>query len=388
MNDQALRFRIGLFVVLALGVLIVLMAIFGGLPTLRVASNEYIVELDDGAGVGPGTPVRRSGVRIGEVRRVELEDETGKVLVTIEIPREHTIRKNETPVLRRGVLGDAAIDFLVLPASPDSVESEEQQPAPPKKADSSPVEPGARLKGVQQVELGASLAELNKAAANFNRMAEPIDRTVREIGIAADTWRGVGERMNVLLRANEEKLVQTLDNFNTTVTRIGSVVGEENQRNLAATLKNVRVASENLDSLTKNTDELLREGRGAIKQVNSSLQTVDQVLGDLGKATRPLADRGESLVKNLDESAIRLNAVLVDIQELVRSFARGEGSLQRLTNDPALYNNLNAVVCGLAKMMPQLDRILKDVEVFADKIARHPEALGVGGAVRPGSGLK
>jgi hypothetical protein len=26
--------------------------------------------------------------------------------------------------------------------------------------------------------------------------------------------------------------------------------------------------------------------------------------------------------------------------------------------------------------------------VFADKVARHPESLGVGGVVRPGSGLK
>ena len=29
-----------------------------------------------------------------------------------------------------------------------------------------------------------------------------------------------------------------------------------------------------------------------------------------------------------------------------------------------------------------------DVEIFADKIARHPEALGVGGALRPSNGLK
>jgi phospholipid/cholesterol/gamma-HCH transport system substrate-binding protein len=39
-------------------------------------------------------------------------------------------------------------------------------------------------------------------------------------------------------------------------------------------------------------------------------------------------------------------------------------------------------------MLPRLDRILKDFEVFADKIARHPESLGVRGAVAPSSGLK
>ena len=29
-----------------------------------------------------------------------------------------------------------------------------------------------------------------------------------------------------------------------------------------------------------------------------------------------------------------------------------------------------------------------DFETFADKLARHPEALGIGGVVRPGTGLK
>jgi phospholipid/cholesterol/gamma-HCH transport system substrate-binding protein len=39
-------------------------------------------------------------------------------------------------------------------------------------------------------------------------------------------------------------------------------------------------------------------------------------------------------------------------------------------------------------LLPHMDRILHDVEVFADKIARHPESLGVGGAISPSSGLK
>jgi len=32
--------------------------------------------------------------------------------------------------------------------------------------------------------------------------------------------------------------------------------------------------------------------------------------------------------------------------------------------------------------------VLRDVEIFADKIARHPEQLGLGGVLRPSSGLK
>ena len=60
----------------------------------------------------------------------------------------------------------------------------------------------------------------------------------------------------------------------------------------------------------------------------------------------------------------------------------------KLLTDPSLYNHLDAVACQAAKAAPQLDLILKDFEVFADKLARHPESIGLGGLVKPGSGLK
>ncbi len=35
----------------------------------------------------------------------------------------------------------------------------------------------------------------------------------------------------------------------------------------------------------------------------------------------------------------------------------------------------------MARIMPRLDRALRDLEVFAGKLARHPELIGLGGAV-------
>ena len=68
--------------------------------------------------------------------------------------------------------------------------------------------------------------------------------------------------------------------------------------------------------------------------------------------------------------------------------SQSNGTLQRLVVDPSLYNHLDETVCTLERVLPRLDRILRDLEVFADKIARHPESIGLGGAVRPSAGLK
>src|SRR5206468_12880581 len=61
-------------------------------PTRR--SSDLTIVFDDAPGVAPGTPVRRSGVRIGEVKSVDLDDETGKVRVAIVVEKRYTLRKD------------------------------------------------------------------------------------------------------------------------------------------------------------------------------------------------------------------------------------------------------------------------------------------------------
>jgi len=408
MNERALHFRIGAFVVASLIVLVTLMWLFGGIPAFYVPVNRYTILFDDATGIAQGTPVRRAGVRIGEVSKVELDEETGQVRVEIEVQKKHLIRKNEQPVLRRSILGDASIDFVAIPPGevppvappgpepgPGQAEAEvafvdqiaQAKPAPP--PDRSPVPPGSTLKGVQQTDVPASLNEVQRAAASFNRLAPQMEKTLGEANVAIGNWGRVGERVERLMRDGlEEKVVKTVDNANKTLERVANTFNDENQRNLNASLKNFRAASDQLENLTKDTDQLVKESQVTLKSINNSLTKADSVMANMEKATKPLADRGDSLMKNLDESAVKLNRLLTDMQDLFRGTTKGDGPLPRLLNDPELYNNLNAAACGLARMMPQLDRILKDVEVFADKIARHPESLGVGGAVRPGSGLK
>jgi phospholipid/cholesterol/gamma-HCH transport system substrate-binding protein len=101
-----------------------------------------------------------------------------------------------------------------------------------------------------------------------------------------------------------------------------------------------------------------------------------------------MAERSGNTMKNLEESTEKLNRMAGEGREFMRILNQGDGSFRRLLEDPTLYNNLNDLLCTLARELPRIDRILRDVEVFADKIARHPESLGVRGAVAPGSGLK
>ena len=90
MQKRWMRIGIGVFVALGslvlLGALIVL---FNSLPRLFRATNVYTVRFSDATGLSPGAAVRRSGVPIGVVGDMTLDDQTGDVNVRLELDKPH-----------------------------------------------------------------------------------------------------------------------------------------------------------------------------------------------------------------------------------------------------------------------------------------------------------
>ena len=453
MNDRTMRLGIGLFVLTAVVLLGALIVMFGSLPSYFKRSNTYTIRFVDAPGVAPGTPVRRSGVRIGEVQDVILDDERGIVRVRVAIDPRYKLRRNEQPTLNIGLLGsDVTIDFMPTP-------TEEGQPV-----DRTVLEPDSEIVGIRPVNVSTllnrasevaptaqdtlneirrslqrlerisprieqtldeyrdlakdirrNIPELEKTnkeyqnlAKNANRIIPDLEQTNKEyqdlakdvrkalpgaqrnlddIGAAARNWSKLGERLNVWAQGNLENVTQAIENLNTALTRVANVLNEENQRNLSATLKNTNTASQRFNNITRNLDAILEDSRPLPKNLNTTLSKADAAMDDLRKTFAPFTARSESTARNLDESIAKLNRMLTDFSGLTKVLDQ-DGTVQRLLKDPSLYNNLNDAACQLLRSVPRFDRILKDFETFADKLARHPELLGVRGAVRPSDGLK
>jgi len=431
-NNRTMRWGIGLFVLAALVLMGVLIVMFGSLPSYFKRANLYTIRFVDAPGVGPGTPVRRSGVRIGEVSDVILDDERGIVRVQVAIDPRYTIRRNEQPTLNIGLLGsDVSIDFVPEPA-------EEGQPV-----DRSVVEPGSEMVGVRPANVNTllnrasqvaptaqdALNEIRRSLQRLERMSPLAEETMREyrdlakdvrrsipdlqrtnqevqgltrdlrealpkaqrnlddFGAASRSWGRFAERLDVWAQGNLENLSKIIDNLNTVLTRVSNVFSEENQQNLANILRNTNTASQRFDSISRNLDALMQDSRPVGKHLNDTLTRMDVAMDDIRRTFAPYTARSESTARNLDESAAKLNRMLTDLSGL-RNTLDQDGTIQRLLKDPSLYANLNEAACLLLRGMPRIERILKDLETFADKLARHPELLGVRGAIRPSEGLK
>ncbi len=470
MTERVMRIWIGLFVLLAIVLLGVLIILFGSAATLFKRTSTYIIRFKDAPGVGPGTPVRRSGVRIGEVTAVVLDDAEDNVKVTVAIESKYPIRNGDDPVLITGLLGsDATIDFV--PRKPP-------EPGQPP-LDRTPIPPGSEITGVRQPTVNSVLKEasgvvpeaqdtmkdvrksmqrieksmplfdetlrevrdvaramreavpsvrqtteevgelakearkaipgLTKTSDEFRELVKSmreavpdLRRTGEDLGAAVRTWGRLGERLDVMVQDNRDRIVKALENLNEVLSRMSNVFNDSNQTNIAEILKNTRSASGNFDSISRNVDVITRDGRTSVRLLNDTLQRTDDLLKSLQGSSKEQSGGVPSILKNMDESLKKLNALLTDVREvtrvagatvgdvheIVRHVGQADGTVSRLLTDPTLYNRLDEAACMLPKLVPRLERILKDFETFADKLARHPELIGVGGAIKGSDGLK
>lgn len=440
MNNRWMRIGIGLFVALSLVLLCTLILLFNSLPRLFRTSNFYTARFTDASGLAPGAPVRQSGVKIGVAEEMTLDEQTGEVFIRLALDQPHLVRKNEQVTLVVNLLGnDASIDLVPVP--PPEGQAPDRTPVP-----TGTVLVGVRaanvnalLKGASEVvpttqetlndirksmlriekmtplvedtfreyrdlghSLNASIPDLRRTNDDLDKLALSTDKTVQAVhdaipqatrdlddaAAAARAVQKVSERTDLLLQQNQDKITKSIDNLNDLLSRTAGLVSQENVRNVTDIIHNVRGASDTFPSIAKNTDEVLKEGRNAMDRFNGTLIRVDDLTQNLQKITKPLAEHSDALARNLDEGLDRFNRTMGDVRQLVQAVGQSDGTFSKLLTDASLYNHLDDVAAQAAKAAPQINLILKDVEIFADKLARHPESIGLGGVVRPGSGLK
>jgi ABC-type transporter Mla subunit MlaD len=207
------------------------------------------------------------------------------------------------------------------------------------------------------------------------------------------------EDIGVTFRADEPKLIAAVQSFQQTSDQFRKLVSDDNQKQITRIVNNVAQASDRFDNIAKDTeiltkdakkclDQLIADVKEGLKPIQQAFNDVGEIIADVKKISRTVSDRIDKIAQNLEIGSDQFARTLMDVRDILRTFSKAEGTLMKFINDPSFYLNLNETAVGVQKILPRFDRILKDLEVFADKIARHPEALGIGGAVRPDSGLK
>ena len=358
MTERQLQFRVGFFTLISLSIGAALVVQFGELRRLWEPTYQIDVSFETAPGVYPDTPILSNGINIGAVKEVRLED-VG-VTVVMNLREEHRLHADAIVSLSRGLLGDTSLDVV-----------RGRQPAM--------LEPGSKIVGQPYVD---PLEVVQRVEERLGSAVESFEDTSKE-------WRAVGSNLNGIMVTNRgridqvvERAADSLAEFSSTMQTLartadqaGALVGDpEIQTNL-------RRALVGLPTMVEDT-------RAAVAAVRAAVQKADENLTNMAAATAPLADRSASIVSRLDATLANLYSLTSEINEFSKVLNAEDGTLRQLATDPSLYRNLNRSAESVTVLLANLEPVLRDIRVFSDKIARHPELIGVGGALSGSDGSK
>ncbi len=354
MNERVMQFRVGVVVLSTSIIAGILIVLFGDLPSLVQATYPLRMSFSDARGVSDGTPVRKNGILVGRVSKVAL-DERGGVSVVADIDTYVPVYRDEQPRIASTLLGDAEIQLVPGTIRPPRQRVGEDEVLTGL-VSRDPFEVFATL----EPKLGTALESLTDASDAVTKLSADLDRML----VGNDSF---GKLM--------QKTEKALDEFSVAMNNINDVMGDPRAR-------------ENIKAMLEGLPQTLTDLRSTVQGMGQTIDTADRNLRNLEGLTKPLGERGAGMVAQIDATIGRLDDVMQQAVFFTKALNESDGTLGRLVRDPRVYEDLAAAAANVKNLSRELRPIVDDIRVFSDKIARHPEQLGVRGALDRRPGLK
>jgi phospholipid/cholesterol/gamma-HCH transport system substrate-binding protein len=328
------QLKVGLTVVIAsiiMGVLIILMS-GGGLFTSKIIVKSYF---PDASGLTPGSPVRLSGVDIGNVKAIQVVPgrplDPVEVVMKVNTKYRFFLRKDSVTLLSTaGVLGATYINI-------DSSHAKGPE------AQDGDVLPSEEQKGYEDVVRAA-----NSSLQNMDVLLKRMDR------IIAFVESGQGSIGKLIYDP------QLYNRVNATVAEFQGLVNDIAQGNGS------------IGKLIEN-DDLYNKANAAIDKINNLIDEVNSGNGTIGKFLKDpsLYDNANKTVANIkqltdevnsgkgaigkmakdQEFANKLQNTITRLSNLADKLDTGNGSAALFIRDPAVYNNTNKLLTDTQELM-------------------------------------
>ena len=414
MDENRLKFGVGVLVISAIGIGIILTFLFGAFPSIFNHDYSLSVVFPSAEGVGLNTKVVRDGVAIGRVANITLRDEGG-VLITLTMDSDRPISHRYVPRIGSGnfVTGDAKIEFV--PATQGqlaSIYENDDQRMGELYTPGEFFNYGSKTESLfeMQSELSDTFKAIRVAGESIASAGESIDQLAKEVRQVVGGTDGQIDQVS-------KNAVAALEEFQAVMRGVRDIVEnpeikeglESSAKQIPQLLKNAQKAlvqtEDTFDSIKRAgqqfekvgvvAEETVLSAKAAVERTEKSfgatIENAEKTFANLEQLTRPFADRGDEFASQILTTLARLDRTLAEVETFGKSLNNSNGTLKRFLEDDDLYFQIRRSVENVESATARIRPILDDVRIFSDKIARDPRQLGVRGALskRPGGlGIK
>ncbi|MGS4347025.1 MlaD family protein [Myroides odoratus] len=248
-------------------------------------STKYYVEYDNVEGLTTSSNVTINGLVVGKVSRININTQTGKLVVELMMTHPIDIAKSSiATIYSPGLLGGKGISI------------------DPKFGDTDYAESGQYLKGDVQFDI------TEKLVGELEPLKDKLDAVLTNANAMLVSVNGIlDEQMQADLKASVTELKGTLAGANKLMNGI--------EPQLKGTMTNLNVMSKNFVGLSQELSEL--DINGTFANLQSASANIDKLLADIengnGSVGKLLKD--EELYKNLTGASKELEQLMRDLKE-------------------------------------------------------------------------
>mgnify|MGYP006266216125 CR=1 FL=1 len=311
--------KVGILAVIALALFLIGISWLRGQSVLERTTliHAYYTDIK---GLTVGSAVLYKGMKVGQVRNIELAQEKERIKVVFDISSELELpRDSKAMIVSLDVLGSVGIRLL----------------------------PGQRTQMIADGETLADSLEVGLMERITDELAPKITSVVSRIDSVVatiqGTMKGANNRANRIIKSIEQtsnnlttgsrQLMATLRKIDQTIADIQLVVDSiQSSGDLNATFANARAFT---DSLREMSTEIKR----VMQQADRSMANIEAITAkiDSGEGTLGLLLNDPSLNDSLTAAAAQLQALLKDLQENPKRYVHfsvfGRGNKARKNDD-------------------------------------------------------
>jgi phospholipid/cholesterol/gamma-HCH transport system substrate-binding protein len=398
-----LQIRVGIFILVALAVLVGLIYFLGRGAGLFERQYRLVAGFTQIGGLIEGATVRLAGVSVGRVTAIRLPPSGAKVQVELALARRVQERVRADSVARietLGLLGDKIIEVTLgspqAPVLPDGGELKTEEPLDTNRLIRQGTELVRNLVDITG-DLKTALAGITESGAGAD-----LAQTVRGIrGLVTEIEKGNGllhrlvydPQLGAAVADAVADLQRTTRQAASVARRLDGLLGDPQAGGLAGearrTLTEARQAMERVTRVMKEVEEgkgtlhglvydpglwttvtdAVEELRRVARQASETVRRVDGLLGD--PQVGGLAEEARRTLTEARQAMERVTRVMKEVEE-------GKGTLHGLVYDPGLWTAMTDAVEDLRRVARQASETVRRV----DGLLGDPQVAGLAGEAR------
>lgn len=253
---------------------------------LLTTSRTYYTTYDNVEGLVPSTPVTINGLTVGKVQDIKFTDDgSGKLLVKMIVENDFKFSKNsEAQLYEAGLIGGKAIAIIPAFDNAENAKKDDYLKGTVKDGLSELV--NQRLTPLQE-KIEKVMVSADSLLRNINSVLDDKTKTSLKASISGiqdivSNFKETSKSIDLLVIGNQEKLSNTLTNFEDVSGNLSQITDSIAKANLSQTIKNLENTVGNFNTLLTNIDN----GEGTV----GKLMKDETVYNNLENATKELEE--------------------------------------------------------------------------------------------------